>query len=534
MQYWSANKMIDKFKMNINIEGLFGKLSTLNDHFFLVGEVFLKKELLAIEAVHKLILKAILDESLESLLLNFSGFYSFVYLNSSQVISAVDRTRSRPLFYSTENNNDYVSDSAYWVVEQLSEKKVNVLAEQELQQAGYVSGEDTLVSELQQIPAGSVLTLTEKKYRLNYYYYYVPSNNNEEVSHTLLHEKLDYAMKKSIAQLINYANGRQLVVPLSGGYDSRAIALYLKELNYNNIITFTFGKVSSEEVAISKQVADALGFKWYFVEYSRGLWRSLTRETVFNNFLDFISSYVSVPNVQVFPAVQKLIEQGVILPDAILVPGHTGDFVSGGHIPKQLLNLPAKGNTLLIVSAIFERHYCIKSKLNKSDALKIKLSKQIEHLQGILPEGLPAASLFEAWEYKERQAKFIVNSNRYYDYFNLDWWMPLWHESVTDFWIEAPLNARVNSTLWQKFIVHKYSQITNTTLVHANVNDKYSARVLRFRGVFDYFTDVNCLHALVPFHRWLLRKLKYPYANGTVFSFLSAKMIKRIKKKIKS
>jgi asparagine synthase (glutamine-hydrolysing) len=526
--------MTEKFNMNINVEGTFGKLSTLDEHFFLVGDVFFRGELLSVERVHNLIMKSLLHESLESLLLEFSGFYSFVYINSFQIISAVDRIRSRPLFYSAEKNNVYVSDSANWIIEQLLEKNINVLAEYELQRSGYVSGEDTLINELQQIPAGSILRLSEKMNRVNCYYYYVPSNNNEKVADTLLHKKLDYVMKESIAQLIKYANGRQLVVPLSGGYDSRAIALYLKELNYNNIITFTFGKASSEEVVISQQVADALGLKWYFVKYNRGLWRSLAKKEMFNRFLDFISSFVSVPNVQVFPAVQHLIEQGVILPDAIVVPGHTGDFISGGHIPQKLLNLPEKGNTSLIVSAIITRHYPIKSKLNKSAALKIKLSKQVEHLQKVLPEGLPAASIFEAWEYKERQAKFIVNSNRYYDYFNLDWWMPLWHESVTSFWVEAPLNTRVNSTLWQKFIVNKYFQLTNTSLLHGNVSDKYSERVLRFRGVFDYFTDVNCLHALVPFPRWLLRKIKYPYANGTVFSFLSARMIKRVKKNIKS
>lgn len=520
-----VNKLVKK----INMQGLHGQLSTVDDCFFCVGDVFYQQKLLTTGALYQLVVTAFLADSLNELLLQLSGFYSFVFIDKDRVVSAVDRIRSRPLFYALQNNTLYLSDSAPWIVEQLEATKVNLLAEKELQQAGYVSGENTLIEELLQIPAGSLLVLSENFYRIQNYYRFVPSNNNQEVSQADLYSELDQAMKESITQLIAYANGRQLVVPLSGGYDSRAIVLYLKELNYTNVLTFTFGKSSSEEVVISKQVADALDFKWHFVEYNRKLWRSMSSTNYFNDFLSFISSFVSVPNVQVFPALKYLTDNNIISPDAILVPGHTGDFVSGGHIPRQLLNLPAQGNTHSIVKAIIARHYKSKSKIDLTKELEEKLSIQVDYLQQNIPEALPAVSLFEAWEYNERQAKFIVNSNRYYDFFNLDWWMPLWHNSVTGFWVEAPLVSRLGSTLWQDFLQYKYQQVTGQELSYGNVDDKYSPKVLRLRVIFDYFTDANCLYALVPFYRWFLRKLKYPYANGTVFSYLSAKMIKRQK-----
>ena len=49
------------------------------------------------------------------------------------------------------------------------------------------------------------------------------------------------------------------------------------------------------------------------------------------------------------------------------------------------------------------------------------------------------ADAFEAWEWQERQAKFIVNSVRVYDFWGHDWWMPLWDAGFMRFWQGVPL-----------------------------------------------------------------------------------------------
>lgn len=531
----AVNKSNITNMVNINVNGLYGELTQFNDHFFYVGQIFYQKQLLSVEQLYTLVKNNYLTNTWQSIVLEFSGFYSFVYYNEHTLLAVIDRVRSRPLFYALENKTLHLADSAQWLVEQLSITTVNKLAEQELSQAGYVSGADTLVEQIKQIPAACYLHFDVNGCQLDSYYQFMPKNNNadfDSANEQMLVNGLDECMKESIKQLITYANGRQLVIPLSGGYDSRAIALYVKALNYNNVLTFTFGRATSQEVVISKKVAHALGFEWHFVEYNRKLWNTHNNSHLFNQFLAFISNFVSVPNVQVYPAIQLLVENNVIDNNAILVPGHTGDFTSGGHIPQYLIGKAAQGNTQLIVDAIVKRHYRNKSKIKLNGMLKEKLAAQINVYMEKAPENLPAISVFEGWEYNERQAKFIVNSNRYYDFFNLDWWMPLWDNQMVAFWENVPLKHRLKSSFWQSFVEDKYQEISGDKLTYGNVKDQCHPNVQRIRNVLDYFTDVNALYALVPFSRWLLRKLKYPYANGSLFSYLSAKMIKRQKRMI--
>ena len=45
-----------------------------------------------------------------------------------------------------------------------------------------------------------------------------------------------------------------------------------------------------------------------------------------------------------------------------------------------------------------------------------------------------AADTFECWDCQERQAKFIVNSVRAYEFFGFEWRLPLFDAELMDFW----------------------------------------------------------------------------------------------------
>ena len=54
---------------------------------------------------------------------------------------------------------------------------------------------------------------------------------------------------------------------------------------------------------------------------------------------------------------------------------------------------------------------------------------------------VPLFGLIELLEYENRQTKYVVNSQRIYDFYNLSWLLPLWNKSYIKFWEKVPLNT---------------------------------------------------------------------------------------------
>ena len=69
-----------------------------------------------------------------------------------------------------------------------------------------------------------------------------------------------------LQKIIDSADGRVIVVPLSGGYDSRLVASGFAYLGYKNVKCFSYGQKNNFESLISKKVAKKLGYDWKFIK----------------------------------------------------------------------------------------------------------------------------------------------------------------------------------------------------------------------------------------------------------------------------
>lgn len=395
-----------------------------------------------------------------------NGFFAVVWQSRLQVVAAVDRIRSIPLFYGQNSEAILISDDAEWIRQGVGDDAMDAIAHEEFQLAGYVTGKDTLYPNVKQLQPGELLIVDKTAATpavVTYRYYRFLHTEQNAGDEKVLRQALEHSAMASVRRLIDYADGRQITVPLSGGYDSRLIATLLCQLGYKNIVAFTYGFKGNKESAYSRQVAQALGLAWHFVEYSDKQWRSAWDTDQRRQYQKWASGWTSLPHIQDWVAVRALRNNRTVEKDCIFVPGHSGDFVAGSHIPDEAFqDSPVSIDTL--VEKIFQKHYAMSGcKSGPQERRSLWRERVIDRAEVTTVDShTDFANAFEKWDWQERQAKFIVNAVRVYEFFGYDWWLPLWDAEFMQFWQGVPLNLRQGRRWYLAYVKRAYASQTGT------------------------------------------------------------------------
>ncbi len=390
----------------------------------------------------------------------FNGFFALAWQSGTQLVAAVDRVRSIPLFYGENSAGVFVSDDAEWVRLQIGDHAMDPIARDEFKLTGYVTGKDTLYPNVKQLQAGELLhvdldsTASAVVVHRYFRYWHVEPDAWDEA---VLRQDFDAVVTASVQRLIDYAQGRQIVIPLSGGHDSRLIATLLCKLGYRNILTFTYGARESKEAAYSRQVAQALGLDWHFVEYGNEQWRRAWASDERREYQRWASGWVSLPHIQDWVAVRTLQRNDAIESNCVFAPGHTCCRRHTGIPDRAGPDFPASMDVL--IDSIMQLHYVRsvgKSGLQAdSDTWRERIVERVERNQ--IRSQVELADAYEKWEWQERQTKFIGNSVRVYEFFGCDWWLPLWDAEFMAFCQEVPLALRTERRWYDDYVKQAYA-----------------------------------------------------------------------------
>lgn len=382
-----------------------------------------------------------------------NGCFAAATVRDGHLLAAVDRIRSIPLFYAIENGDVRLSDSAYAVIPQEDCAKIEDIVDLEFRLTGYVTGKQTLHPRVFQVEAGQavVLDASATPTTLRYHEFrhgdFLPEGSD-------LIARLESVHSKVFRRLLETTEGRTLVLPLSGGYDSRLIGVSLRDLGVRNVICYSYGIPGNWESRISRELAEYLGFRWEFVPYSAERWRAWATTSRFAAYFRAAGNLTSVPHIQDWPAVLELQGDRRVPPDSVFVPGHSGDFLAGSHIPKSyaVRRTITRGELL---DSLFSAHYSLWDWPSGMDReLREKFGRRIEAVVGPVADASAeyAADIFERWDLQERQAKFIANSVRVYEDFGFEWRLPLFDNELMDFWARIPLGLRTGRKLYFEFV----------------------------------------------------------------------------------
>lgn len=388
-----------------------------------------------------------------------NGTYAAARQVGNDVRAVVDRIRSIPLFFRNTSSGLEVTDVADRIVN-IPESRLNELSCLEFHLTGYTTGCQTLFDDISQVPAGRALITThpnENRFALIQYYSFehgrfLTASENEAF------DRLDQLHSQVFGRLVRDLQDRPIILPLSGGYDSRLIAIMLREFAARDVRCFCYGAPGNWEIETSRALAEHLGFCWTYVPYGPAIWRRCHEMPAFRDYFRIAGNFSSVPHIQDWPATLTLAERGLLPHDAVFVPGHTGDFLTGNHIPKRFLgrqSIPTEE----VVEAVLGAHYCLWNwPDDPSGTLRSSLAARVREVMG--PRSFSdletAASSFERWEWQERQAKFIVNSVRAYENFGHEWRLPWWDAELMDFWSRISVERRGRRRLFLDYMDRRH------------------------------------------------------------------------------
>lgn len=414
-----------------------------------------------------------------------TGHFALILEKKDQFVLAVDRLRSIPLFMAKHGNTLFVGDDSAAVACGKEQEGFDPVLAYEFLLCGYVTGADTLCREVRQLRPGHCAVVNAAKGALEVmdlrYYEFVHQYGPEIRLDEAIY-RFDQTLTTVFGRLVDYANGRTIVVPLSGGFDSRLVVLMLKRLGYDNVIAFSYGCPGNTQSRISQRVADSLGIAWRFVPYSHASWLRWWNSPERARYWNLAHQLSSVPHIQDWPAVWQMYEKKDIPHDSVFVPGHSSDLLAGSRssvVPS--LYRPTGFEIAEVAKLLFKKNYCLWDPRSMRSEVIQGLEDRIAsnlHNRARHPD---AASLYEVWDVEERQAKFIVNSVRAYEQWGFDWWLPFWDAEYIAYWSQCPLALRIGKTMYEEYVSRLYQDLAGVS-PSASRQTERSDPVSRFRN----------------------------------------------------
>ncbi|GAA2824109.1 asparagine synthase (glutamine-hydrolysing) [Leucobacter komagatae] len=393
-----------------------------------------------------------------------AGHWCAVLETPAGFIAAQDPIRSWPLFVaSSPDGARVITDSIDYAREHAGDPAVDRDFAAEFANLGYVTGRDTLFAGIEQIqPGGWMVAPADGSTRWGVRRlapHSAPGRTDAAELDRVFTEALDRAFDRMFAEI----GDRQIVIPLSGGLDSRLLAVAMHDRGHRNVVNFTYGAGRTREVGISEEVATKLGQRWEFIEYTNAEIREAWASPAAGAFVRDAYAGASLPHVQDWYPVQQLQARGLISDDAVFLPGHT---VVGNMHDEQILANPAPLSRHELIDTLLRHHATLKPNaraLLKSQPFMAKLN---EFLDSMNYDGSPDARLdvLEYWNIIERQTKYINNSMRGYEHFGNDWALPMLDREVLDVWATFDRSVAQDRDWYRAYVNTRYARATGESI----------------------------------------------------------------------
>ena len=333
------------------------------------------------------------------------GLWIYADEKPSRAVITTDIARSIPVYYTYVDNKLHVDTRPDQLLQYVSGEFSPSLTD-EYRLAGYVSGRNTRHPDIKQLLPGEKLVYDGDDLRIEQWY---DLRFSDQHSRKTIHQAQE-SFEPAIDALVEYASGRKIIVLLSGGYDSRLILSELVKRGYSDLLALSYGTAGSSEREVARRVAGELGIDFYPIDYSKEAWYDWWESDHRKHLYDICGSIGCIPHIEFGPAIHKLTRSSSIASNAVIVPGHTGDYISGSHTPDQPIR-DSFESTQDTVEYLVERHFKYGSSKKPSNNIHDRIEDQLS-IDSAAKSTTDYCSAVEWWEWKNRQVKLVIQSLR--------------------------------------------------------------------------------------------------------------------------
>lgn len=389
------------------------------------------------------------EAAFEERIRNANGQFAVIVQNGEMLWAATDRLRTFPLFYRQLDDLFLVSDEVD-VLKSAAKTDLDMEAATIFRGTGYVTGARTLLKEIFQIQAGEYITLKDNILTKKSYHHF--GSSIRSITWNEAQIELENILERVAERWIKLLNGRQAAISLSGGFDSRLLAYLLHKHHYPNVICFTYGAAEhNPEKKRAQKTAEQLGLPWHFIDYEPYKNQKVTESEDFKQYYRYAAQYVSKFYFSEYFAMQHLNSEHLLEKDAVICPGHSGDMIAGSHLRPYMSRYHCRHEVIL---DLLYQHF----QLRKSTFAERRLFKNSAKNQLHFTKGLQLYQLYEDWDLKERQSKYIVNSCKLWEHNGFQYLLPLWDTELTDFFAALPFEYRLHAKLYRSVLSKWFQQ----------------------------------------------------------------------------
>ncbi|MCY1720527.1 hypothetical protein OU798_09255 [Prolixibacteraceae bacterium Z1-6] len=428
--------------MALSFDLILEKFKWFNDkNIFVVGFVWVNNKYVSQQNFVDLVLIQSDFNEFKRFAAALNGQFSIVVQRENEVWLACSHTWTNPVFYKKGTTKYRISDEPENLVNTDSDKEPDPFSALYFLNFGVTPKETTLSYSISQVRPGEVVCLSGSKRLASQVAGFSDlayDNSSEELTGSELQNHLIESFGKYYEQL----KGKQVLLPLTKGYDSRLLACLLAEYGHKDVVCATWGRKDNLEKQTAQKVAAKLGYKYFAVDYTKTMIRNFTKTENFENYVKFVGHWSSMPFFYEYFGLTQLLKNNVINQETVALPGHPGDFLKGSHLNNSMLNFSSNDFCAHVISRFGTFAPIQKSGKNELHNYLAKnyFPRQAESLW----------QNYEQWDLEERQCKFIGNSSMIFSFLGMRYFMPLFDRATLKLFHSLPFEKRVGEVFYNK------------------------------------------------------------------------------------